>query len=110
MSAARSFFSSGQKQPMRMRRDAAPLSPAELIALRRLLRQPVVDDSLKPREVARKLGLNRLTVLAMVKRGEFPNAFKPSANVVRIPQGDVLAWQARNRVQTPALSMETQPA
>jgi hypothetical protein len=90
-----------QKQSMKIRRDASPLTPAELIALRRLLRQPVVEQSYSAAQVASLLGYrSKRTVLNMVREGVFPHAFKPAFNMVRIPVSDVLAFQEARRVRT----------
>lgn len=101
------FFS--RQMPNRMARDAGPLSPAELMALRRLLREGgaaparkgrsgagVREESLSTREVALRLGFRSTrTVCEMVKRGEFPGAFAPGYNRVRIPVADVAAFESR---------------
>ncbi len=70
---------------MHMRPDAAPLRPDELIRLRRLLRGGVLDKQLEAAEVAAQLGLDRRTVLNLVRAGAFPGAWKPAENRVRIP-------------------------
>lgn len=100
MTRAASFFSAvaARKQPMKARRDAGPLAPAELIAVRKMIRKPVVEVCLSSVQVGKRLGFPSRTVLEWVKRGEFPKAFKPARNAVRIPESDVLAWQERHRV------------
>lgn len=92
-------------QHMQVSPDAEPLRPEELKLLRRLLRgaKRELDDYLDAEQVAEKLGLTKRTVLDMVSAGEFPQAIKPMAKVVRIPVGDVLAFVDRNRVQARAL-------
>lgn len=95
-----SFFSRQQKRDMRQRRDATPLRPDELIALRQLLDTPIVEPTYSPKEVAAVLGYRSArAILDLVRKTDaFPKAFKPRPNVVRIPASDVLAFQEARRV------------
>lgn len=103
------FFPTPAKSRDRtMRRDAQPLTPAELIKIRKLLKKPILEDVLSPRQVAAKLGFkDKQVVLALVAAGEFPNAFRPSFNRLSIPASDVAAYQEKHRVRTPALDQAT---
>lgn len=112
MGRASSFFSgangsmvvAGRKRAMTGRRDAEPLRPDELVAVRRFLRKPVLEECLPAFKVAKLLSMKPETVLGWCKAGRhFPRAFKAARNAWRIPISDVLAWQERQRVQTPAL-------
>ena len=102
---APSFFSDGKKQAMKVRRAAAPLEPAELVELRALLRRvrkgEVLPQDMDAGEVAKALGLKRRAVLDAVREGEFPGAYKPAPNRVRIPVAAVLAFREKREV-TPA--------
>jgi|GEM_PF-5659336 len=83
------------KSPAKMRRDALPLSPAELIAVRKLLSRPDLDDFLEAPAAALKLSMNKRTLLNLVQLGEngpFPGARKPFTNKVLIPMGEIQAW------------------
>lgn len=95
---ARALFSQ-PKQAMKVRTDAQPLRPDELIRLRQILRTPVVDDYLEAAKVAAKLGLSKRTVLDLAHAGEFDGAwgtaFKPAHNRLRIPAAGVAAYIAK---------------
>jgi excisionase family DNA binding protein len=84
--------------PAKLRPDAKPLTPAELIAVRKLLRSPKVEEHLDAGTVASRLGLNKRTVLEMVKRGELV-ATKPFPNKVLIASSSVQAWLAKHLVK-----------
>jgi len=100
---AREVFSQ-PKQRMKVRRDAEPLRPDELILLRGILRKPEVDDYLDSAEVATKLGLAKQTVLHLAHSGAFNGpwgiAFKPAHNRLRIPVKGVTAYIERNALQS----------
>jgi len=103
--SARVFSASG-KLPGRMRPDAKPLAPHELIRLRAMIRDvaevPAIDAYLESAEVARMLGLHKRTVLDLAHAGEFDGdwgkAFKPAYNRVRIPKTGVQVYIERRAV------------
>ena len=92
----------GASSPARsaMRRDAGPLSPAELIEFRRLVRHALaIEQQLDATAVAAMLGYkSKRTVLDLVRSGAFPGAWKPAHNVVRIPASSVHAFLEARRV------------
>lgn len=86
---------------MRVRRDAEPLTPEELVFFRRMKRRMEglerLDD-VDAAEAARLLGVARRTVLDLVRAGELPGAWKPSHNRVRVPLAAIEAYRAARRV------------
>ena len=86
-----------------MRRDAQPLTPAELIQFRRFLASAHgVEPQLSAGEVAKLLGYARRTVLDLARDGEFPGAWKPAHNQLRIPASSVRAFLERRQREAPA--------
>ena len=83
----------------KMRRDAAPPSPAELIEWRRFFRHAkALEEQLDTATVATRLGFCKRTVLELVKAGEFRGAWKPSYNQIRIPLSAVNEFLEKRRV------------
>lgn len=75
---------------MKLRPDALPLNPAELIAVRKVIRGGHgIEQQLDVAEVAALLGYHRKTVLELARKGEFPGAWKPAHNQLRIPASAV---------------------
>ena len=86
------------KKKGRLRRDAGPLSPAELILLRKALpRLAAMEPDLDAGAVAKLLGLSRRTILDGCRAGDFPGHWKPSHNRVRIPLAAVTAFRENRR-------------
>lgn len=83
-----------------MRRDAEPLTPAELIEWRRFFRHAqALEQQLDATEVAKILGYkSKRTVLDLVRDGAFTGAWKPSHNQVRIPLSAVNAFLEKRRI------------
>ena len=65
----------------------------------RRLRRPGLDYYMKPRQVAKRLGLSKDYILDLIAKGKpdgiYP-AVKPSSNLVLVSESAVRAWLKRN--------------
>ena len=97
---------------MRVSPKARPLDSAELAELRDLKRElrgllgparRVLGPFVPASEAARLLGFRNVrTVLDLVRAGFFPGAWKPAANRLHLPLGEIEAYIAARRVSAPS--------
>lgn len=106
------LHSSQQRRRLRLSPDASrPLSPADLLELRRLKRELVrlleraapLGHHLPAAEVARRLGFQSVRTVREIHAAGlfFRGAWKPAPNRLHIPVADVEEYLEAHRLQSP---------